>query len=421
MRPRVVAMHTRSGLTALNVVTAALDTDPRTEGADVVFAKSAADMIRAIEGAEGSVVGAWSFYSPDFGAVSEDLARVRAATSRALHVAGGVHASAEPRATLDAGFDVVVVGEGEHTFVELVAAVAEGRGPHGLPGTAYRDAAGGLVSHGPGKRSPLDAFPAMNFRRRKMNAIEITRGCVYACSFCQTPYMFKARFRHRSVENVREHIDEMARGGSQFVRFLTPTSLSYGSEDTTPDLGAVEALLRSVREGLGSEGKIFFGTFPSEIRPEHVTDEALAILARWVDNDTLVIGGQSGSDRVLEDSRRGHTVEDVIHAVERAVRHGFRPDVDFLLGLPGETREDRELSMRLAERLVGMGARIHSHAFMPLPGTPLRDRAPETLEPEAVRAMERLEAQGWAYGQWRKQLVTAQDLLARRPGRAATS
>jgi hypothetical protein len=77
--------------------------------------------------------------------------------------------------------------------------------------------------------------------------------------------------------------------------------------------------------------------------------------------------------------------------------------------------------MRLAERLVGMGARIHSHAFMPLPGTPLRDRPPETLEPATVRAMEQLESRGRAYGQWRKQLVTAQDLLARRPRRAATS
>jgi radical SAM superfamily enzyme YgiQ (UPF0313 family) len=122
-------MHTRSGLTALNVVTAALETDPRTRDVDVVFAKSANEMIRAVAEAEGTVIGAWSFYSPDFPAASEDLARVRVSAPNALHVAGGVHASAEPRATLEAGFDLVVVGEGERTFIELVASVAEGRDP----------------------------------------------------------------------------------------------------------------------------------------------------------------------------------------------------------------------------------------------------------------------------------------------------
>jgi len=223
--------------------------------------------------------------------------------------------------------------------------------------------------------------------------------------------MFKARFRHRSVANVRAHVDEMAKAGMRYVRFLTPTSLSYGATGTEPDLDAVEALLASVREGIGPEGKVYFGTFPSEVRPEHVSPRALAILARWVDNRSLVIGGQSGSDRVLTATRRGHGVAEVERAVRLCVEAGFRPDVDFLLGLPGESREDREASMKLAEELVAMGARIHSHAFMPLPGTPLRDDAPEAIEPETMLRMARLESQGRAYGQWRKQLVTAQDLV----------
>ena len=144
------------------------------------------------------------------------------------------------------------------------------------------------------------------------------------------------------------------------------------------------------------------------------------MLARWVDNRTLVIGGQSGSDRVLEATRRGHTVDDVIRAVELTVAAGFQPDVDFLLGLPGEEEHDRVLSMQLAEKLVKMGARIHSHAFMPLPGTPLRDATPATIEPETALAMARLESKGKAYGQWRKQLVTADALVrVRRAARAS--
>ena len=421
--PAIVAMHARSGLVGLNVVTAALDADARTSGLDIQFVKDAPSMIDALRAAEAEgrrALALWSFYSPDFRAAAKDLAEVKAATStaRVLHLAGGVHATAEPLATLQSGFDLVAIGEGEHTMVEIVHALRTGGDPRDLPGTAHLDPESGrLVSHGPGERFPLDTYPPFNARYRKWNALEITRGCVYACSFCQTPYMFKARFRHRSIGDVRHHIDRMREHGSRFVRFLTPTSLSYGSPDTTPDLDAVDALLASVREGAGADAKIYFGTFPSEIRPEHVTPRALEILARWCDNRTIVIGGQSGSDRILEQTRRGHSVDDVVRAVELSVKAGFRPDVDFLLGLPDEEEEDRVASMRLAERLVAMGARIHSHAFMPLPGTPLRDAVPSPIEPETMLAMARLESKGKAYGQWGRQVVTAEDLVRARRGK----
>lgn len=420
-RPTIVAMHARSGVVALNVVTAALDVDPRTSNLAIRFVRDAASMVAELQAANANgrrAIALWSFYSPDFAAAAQDLAFVKdAPNTDALHIAGGVHATAEPLATLEAGFGLVVLGEGESTIVAIVDAIIRGADPRELAGTAYLEN-GRLVSHGPGERSPLDAYPPFNARYRKWNAIEITRGCVYACSFCQTPYMFKARFRHRSIEDVRRHIDQMREFGSRFVRFLTPTSLSYGAADTTPNLDAVEALLASVREGAGQDAKIFFGTFPSEIRPEHITPRALEILRRWADNRTLVIGGQSGSDRILTETRRGHTVEDVIRAVRLSVEAGFRPDVDFLLGLPGEQEDDRVASMRLAEQLVEMGARIHSHAFMPLPGTPLRDATPSSIEPETMLAMARLESKGKAYGQWRRQLVTAENLVrARRPRR----
>ncbi len=410
-RPVIVAMHARSGMVALNVVTAALDADPRTAGLDTRFPRDPGSMITELRQTAGrKTIVLWSFYSPDALVAAKDLARVKAARDDVLHVVGGVHASAEPLATLRAGFDLAVIGEGENTLIEIVDAVIHDRDPRTLAGTAHLEQ-DRLISHGPGERLPLDTFPPFNARYRKWNALEITRGCVYACSFCQTPYMFKARFRHRSLADVRHHIDRMRGSDSRFVRFLTPTSLSYGSTDTTPDLDAVDALLATTREGAGPDAKIFFGTFPSEIRPEHITPRALEILARWVDNRTLVIGGQSGSDRILAESRRGHGVEDIIRAVRLSVEAGFRPDVDFLLGLPGEDETDRLASMDLAERLVEMGARIHSHAFMPLPGTPLRDATPSEIEPSTMLAMARLESKGQAYGQWRKQLLTAEDLV----------
>ncbi|MEZ4301077.1 MAG: TIGR04013 family B12-binding domain/radical SAM domain-containing protein [Polyangiaceae bacterium] len=421
--PLLVVHHVRSGLTALNVVSAALQSHPRTRDLPVRFAKDPQSTANAAIQAwsEGHLpVVAWSFYSPDFGSATADLASVRqcltALPVSALHIAGGVHATAEPRQTLEAGFDLVALGEGEATLVELFLALLDGRDPRRLRGIAHM-AGGSFVSNGPGERRPLDDFPGCNLREGKWNPIEITRGCVYACSFCQTPYMFKARFRHRSPANVAEHTAALRRDGARYMRFISPTSLSYGSDDTSVNLAAVEELLARVREEIGPDGKVYFGTFPSEVRPEHVSVEALALLARYADNRSLVIGGQSGSPRMLAETRRGHGVSEIERAVRLCVEAGFRPDVDLLLGLPGETEDDRRMSMDLSRRLAAMGARMHSHAFMPLPGTPLRARAPSEIDEASALEMARMESDGAMYGQWRRQVITAQELLRNVPVR----
>jgi B12-binding domain/radical SAM domain protein len=417
-RPVVVAHHTRSGLAALNVVTAALQTKERTDRVEVRFARDRADLVHQMCDVQGSgnvPVALWSFYSPDFVESAADLGWVRERAA-GLHVAGGVHASAEPLATLRAGFDLVAVGEGESTIVALLEALLDGLDPCAVRGTAHL-AGGRLCSTGPAERRPLDDFPAFNARAGKWNALEITRGCVYACSFCQTPFMFKARFRHRSVGNVREHIAAMRAAGTvRYARFLTPTCLSYGSSDESVNLAAVEALLAAVREELPA-GRIYFGTFPSECRPEHVTPGSLRVLAKYVDNRQLVIGGQSGSDRVLRKNHRGHSVEDVRRAVRVSLEAGFVPDVDFLLGLPGETVDDRASSIAFARELAALGARIHGHSFMPLPGTPLRAAHPEPIDEHARLAMEHLESQGALHGQWRRQEQVAAQLVSLRASR----
>jgi B12-binding domain/radical SAM domain protein len=420
---RLVVRDGKTAHQAMCVLTAALRVDPRTREVSIRFVDRAVELPAALaeEATRGRVVAAWSFYSMEVPSIEAELADARDAAPDVLHVAGGVHATAEPAATLAMGFDLVGVGEGERSFVELVAALASGRDPRGVEGYAYLDEAGTLRSTGPGPRIELDDYPAFNVPDRRFCPIEITRGCVYACRFCQTPYMFKARFRHRSVANVREHVRVFREHGGGYVRFVTPTSMSYGADGTEPNLDAVEALLAAVREELGPEGRIFFGTFPSEVRPEHVTDASMRLLRRYVDNDNLVIGGQSGSERVLVDSLRGHDVDSVLEAARIAAAHGFRPNVDMLFGLPGEADDDMRATRDLMQRLVEIGARVHAHTFMPLPGTPFADAPPGEVPPELSRDLSRLEAEGRSYGAWRQQIVAAERLGARRRRRGATS
>jgi B12-binding domain/radical SAM domain protein len=422
----VLLLRYRKAVTyGFHALLGALEEHATTTAYEVRFAGTAeatAAEIRSALGRARRVLVLWSFYSPDAEALAAELAwiRARADAPEVLHVAGGVHATAEPVRTLDAGWDVAAVGEGEATLLRLVDA---GGDPAGVPGLAYRDPSRGVERTGRAERRPLDAYRAFSVRWRRFSAIEITRGCAFTCRFCQTPFMFSARFRHRGVDNVRWHVERLRERGLRDVRFITPTALSYGSQDESPNLAAVEELLAACKDGIGPDGRVYFGSFPSEIRPEHVSREALRLVRRYCANDNIIVGAQSGSDRVLDAAKRGHGVEEIRRAVRLGIAEGFGINVDMIFGMPGEGEADVAASVALARELADLGARIHAHTFMPLPGTPWRDAPPGEVDPRTISEVDRLSRRGALYGHWRRQREHAVRLAAAaraypRPGRS---
>ncbi|MGD8642420.1 MAG: TIGR04013 family B12-binding domain/radical SAM domain-containing protein [Gammaproteobacteria bacterium] len=406
--------YQQTGKYALNVITGSIMTQRLLRDIPIHFARNTDALINHIEHAKAqsrTVVVAWSFYSPQFEEMKQQLATVKhhIDAPSVIHLAGGVHATAEPLQTLNAGFDLVAVGEGEQIVTDLLTTLYEGSDPRQVRGIAYLDN-GVLVKNGKGQTIDLNDYPPCASRFRKFGPVEITRGCVYACKFCQTPYVNKARFRHRSIENIAHYVRIMAANGLRDYRFLTPTSFSYGSQDENVNIDAIETMLATVREIIGKQRRIFYGTFPSEIRPEHVTKHNMAILKKYVDNDNVIIGGQSGSQAILDSSRRGHDVASIINAVKICVKAGFQPNVDFLFGLPGETRRDAQLTIDLANQLTELGARIHNHTFMPLPGTPFRNEKGGTINQQTRHQLVALTAKGKAYGKWKGQLIIAREL-----------
>jgi B12-binding domain/radical SAM domain protein len=408
----------RKGQTyGVHALIAALETEPPSVPYRLHLARTVEEVterVRTGVSAGRRVLTAWSFYSPDAPGVQKELVQVRGgATSgsgRVVNLAGGVHATAEPLATLRSGFDAVAIGEGEATFTAVVDAFGTDRDWRDLPGIAVLDDAGALRRGSAAVRWPLDHYPAFPHTRNLTSPIEITRGCVYACRFCQTPFMFSARFRHRSVASVREQVRVIRERGLRDVRFITPTSLSYGSPDTEPAPEAVQELLAACQEEIGPHGRVFFGSFPSELRPEHVTAPTLRMLRRYVANRDVIIGAQSGSDDVLALSGRGHGAAAAQDAVRLAVQEGFRPSVDVIFGMPGEGEAEALDTVAMIRRLAGLGARIHAHTFLPLPGTPWRDEPPGRIPDAARRALAELTAGGRVYGSWERQERVAAEL-----------
>ena len=411
--PAVAFFYPRPARYGINAVAGALEAGGDFDPPALRFLRSEADLLAAVPALvreRGRAVVAFSLLSRDAPRAAPLVAALRRSVPEGalLFVAGGPHAGGDAAGTLALGFDAAVTGEGEETFRELVRAWGAG-GPLGAVAGMALPGPGGAVRH-TGVRAPvdLDRFPAFAAAHHKLGPIEISRGCPFGCPFCQTSYHLGRRMRHRSAASVARHVALLAANGVRDVRFITPNAFAWGTAGAgRPDPALLESLLAAVREALPRPGRIFFGSFPSEVRPESVTPETVALVRRFAANTMLVIGAQSGSPAQLEALGRGHTVGDVRRAVGHAVRAGLVPYVDLIFGLPGEREEDRRLSAALARELAGAGAVIHAHPFQPLPGTPWAGAAARPLGPAVRRLLSELAARGALHGDWRRKEAQA--------------
>jgi B12-binding domain/radical SAM domain protein len=319
---------------------------------------------------------------------------IESAGTDSIFIAGGPHPSGCPEETLEY-FDYVVIGEGEETLPELVRVLMAGGDPGEVKGIAYKNPDTGRIIQTPERpHVNLDSYPC--FDPKKLRApIEISRGCPWGCKYCQTPRLFGREVRHRSIDSIlknAQYYDDL--------RFIASNAFAYGSDGIHPRFDKVEKLLSALHE-LPNK-KIFFGTFPSEVRPEFVTEESVELVRKYCANDSLSLGAQSGSDRILKEIRRGHTVEDSISAVECCLEHEIVPAVDFIFGLPTETEEDQEKSLELVRWICEKGGTVRAHYMTPLPGTPYASATPSEVSDRVRKELGKLALGGKLTGYWEK-------------------
>ncbi len=318
-----------------------------------------------------------------------------------VYIAGGPHPTGDPSGTLKMGFDIVVIGEGEETLTELLQKINANHDYKNIKGIAFIDNTGKYHFTGQRPIIDLDKYPPFSIKHSKFGPIEISRGCPFICYFCQTPYIFGAHQRHRSIGNICRYVQIMKEKNLLDIRFITPDAFSYGSSDRKKlNINKLEELLKNIKKIIGQDGKIFIGTFPSEVRPEHVTEETIEIVLKYANNDNLIIGAQSGSQRILNLCHRGHTVEDIYNAVKLTLKAGLKANIDFIFGLPEETEEDIQETINVIKDLVKMGAKIHAHTFIPLPQTPFAQAPAGKIGTSINKLIKELIHKDIIYGNW---------------------
>jgi len=350
------------------------------------------DIVRRKQG----VVCCFSFFTTQVEEIREIVTEIRMRFGdRVKLLAGGPHASGDPEGTLEMGFDAVVRGEGERVIVETISGLLGfgGRPPGSWPiveGLPLQD---------------LDLVEPVSFSRNLFPPLEITRGCQFSCAYCSVP-VIQGRVRHRSLESILKVGERLLEMGPWDFRFISPNSFGYGSRSRRPNEEAVERLLGSLSR-LRGEKRIYFGTFPSEVRPDFVTPRLVRAVADVADNSTISLGAQSGSPRILEKIRRGHDLDCVFAACDAILDCGLRPVVDFILGIPGESHEDQLKTLEVMERLVSSGCMIRVHHFLPLPGSDLGDLEPSPIAGDVAREIGRMSQRGLFTGSFFQQMEMA--------------
>ena len=248
----------------------------------------------------------------------------------ALLVLGGEHGTAVPDHVLQTSvFDVVILGEGEETFLSLLEAVFAGRSFKELRGIAFRDG-DRLVNTGLSQRNraidqlPLpdwDSFPIESYiASHQINGVNLgrampllaTRGCPYQCTFCSNPNMWTTRYVTRDPKLVADEIE-------LYARKYRVKNVDFQDLTAVVKRPWVVAFCHEmIKRNLGVTWQM-----PSGTRSE-VFDEEVADLLYKAGCRVLAFAPESGSPYILERIKKRVDLAKLVSACKVALRRGFK-------------------------------------------------------------------------------------------------
>jgi len=285
-----------------------------------------------------------------------------------LTVMGGPHVSFCARETLQQfpELDIVVLGEGEQTVVELSRAVENGRRWEGVNGIAYRS---GSDIHYTAERTliaDLDALPVParhllplgRYRALGMPvSLTTSRGCPFKCIFCVGRKMVGSRVRYRSPVKV---VDEL-----EYLNTLHFHQINIADDLFTADKNHCQGVCDEIiKRGLTLNWTSF-------ARVDTVSEEVLTRM-KAAGCTAVSFGVESGNPQILKTIKKGITREQVVSAVNMCRRAGITPFASFILGLPGETPQTLQETLDFGEQLKDLGLSFGFHLLAPFPGTEIR-------------------------------------------------
>lgn len=321
-----------------------------------------------------SPIDRWQCPFPDYSPAIEAVESAHSAAPDSFIILTGPHATSRPEEVLrQTGFvDVAVRGEPEQTVLEIVRKLESRSMWENVAGISYVRK-GILVSNPPRDylqdldELPIPAYDLLPMKKYRYEFLETkgafslmltSRGCPYSCAFCYLP-MYGHKFRVRSLDIVMQEIELLYRTFS--VRSIYFLDLNF-----TFDKGRAKQLC----ERMISAG--YDVSWGCTTRVDAV-DESLLNCMRRAGCKVISYGVETSDLQILKTIGKGISPDEVRSVVKQTKNAGIEADLNFLIGLPGDSAEKIESSWRFYKDLDPYS--IGSTLVLPYPETRLYEMA----------------------------------------------
>lgn len=294
---------------------------------------------------------------------------------RAIIVFGGPHATLEPYDAINSrNVDVVVLGEGEETIIEIADAIKEGKPFKDIKGLWYKSGNGEIIKNERREfKKNLDLLPFADrifFSDYKYQNTIIerlfrpviwhlmsSRSCPYTCKMCQ-PALRKIAgpWRQRSVKSVLAEIGYLREAFKAKYFSFYDNDMGINREWMVNLCCELNKIKESSNISLACAGRA------------NLLDYDILKLIKEAGFDSVAFGAESGSERVLKEIIDKKTsVKDIVNFASNCFRLKIRAGAFWMIGNPGETVEEMKETIRLASELPVFYC--HFHIANPPPGT----------------------------------------------------
>ncbi|AUB55806.1 B12-binding domain-containing radical SAM protein [Methanobacterium subterraneum] len=321
----------------------------------------------------------WETLETEIKRISPDLVAITALTptiAKALQTAelakktcpqtsvvlGGYHPTFNYQEMLAKDYvDIVVMGEGEITLLDLVETLDEGGDLKNVQGIAYE---GGVTPPRPlisdleelpfpaRHLLPMEHYKILNMKLHTATMIS-GRGCPMQCSFCASAALHGNRLRMRSPGNV---VDEM----EHLVNDHNAGMIAFMDDTFTLKPSQVEAICEEIKK---RDMDVYWGC------TARVDTLSGPLLHKMSDSGciTMFLGVESADQQQLDRVNKQITIDKIRSAFKLARENDIRTIASVVLGMPGDTRSSIERTIKFA-REINPSYAVFSLAT-PYPGT----------------------------------------------------
>ena len=300
---------------------------------------------------------------------------------------GGAHPSVLPEQTIeDENVDIVCIGEGDNTFVEILNALQAKKPLNDIPGIGFKDANKIILT---AQRQLLDVesllptpwhlvdiesyiHPDFYLKggSRSLDVGQTSRGCPFQCGFCSSATIRRRKWRAMSVEKSINLILEP-------VKKYNLNAIWIRDDEFYISRSRTQGICQSIIDfGLP------FHWYSSGTRVDtfcRQTDEEIKLILKS-GGKNLKFGAESGCNRILKMINKGITREQTIEANLKVKKFDIEPVFAFMMGFPTETFDEIYQTIELIMRLQKDNPKAQIETIAPytaLPGTPMYSLALE--------------------------------------------